>query len=345
MKKYEEDWRRLDLELRALESESGNLRASLAALQTHQLDSGFIRGDLEAIERINFCHPRKGAPCLRIQYNPNRATRFLGAGVHTPPDRDSIKNDGCYLCRDNIRWQQRGKQFGYQVEVNGNPYIAWMNPFPLLPGHMVMATEEHISQEWSLHPNGEMQPGRIIADLLELVARAPGYAGFYNGVGAGTSIPAHMHYHFFHPLTEHGKFPLEVQAIDARNEQPGLLHWRLGHYPLEAMHWHGAPEDIIEPAIHWLSRWAGCQPHLPELSSNILAISEDQGDEVSLFFVPRHRKRNQLSCMSGLVGGLEVLGELVFSSEEDKLLLDSGRLDYFNLEQVLAEVCTPLNMP
>ena len=42
---------------------------------------------------------------------------------------------------------------------------------------------------------------------------------------------------------------------------------------------------------------------------------------------------------------LEVLGELVFSTPEEKALLESGQLNYFSLERVLTEVCTPLNMP
>lgn len=344
MKNYAEDWWRLNRELRTIETESGDLRASFAALQAHQVNSGFIRGDLDAIERFSFCHPETDTRCLRIQYNPGRATRFRGAGIQSPPYRDSMKHDGCFLCRDNIRWQQQGSQLGYQVEVNENNYIAWMNPFPLLPDHIVMATEEHIGQEWSLHPDGEMEAAQIIADLVGLAARAPGYAGFYNGVGGGASIPAHMHYQFFRPPAEHRQFPLEVEAVAARKAKPAQSHWHLGNYPLEAVHWHGEANEIIEQATRWLAHWAAHQHRLPELTANILTLSEEP-DSVSLFFVPRDRKRCQASCMSGLVGGLEVLGELVFSTEEEKKLLDSGSLDYFNLEQVLAEVCTPLNMP
>ena len=66
---------------------------------------------------------------------------------------------------------------------------------------------------------------------------------------------------------------------------------------------------------------------------------------MSLFFVPRDRKKRRVSGVSENVGGLEVLGELVFSSAEEQDLLESGQLDYFALEQVLAEIYTPLNMP
>jgi len=342
---YEEDWRILNRELRKIEIESGNLNAPFAALHEHHVATGFLDGAFDSAERFSFCHPQADSRFLRIQFNPERAARSRGAGIQTPPRRAAVKHTGCFLCRDNIRWQQQGKQFGYHVEVNDNRYIAWMNPFPLLPGHIVMAAEAHIGQEWRLHPGGKIEPGRIIADLVELAARAPGYAGFYNGVGAGSSIAGHMHYHFFRPVESHGKFPLEAEAIRTREEHPGRTSWRLGDYPLEAMHWHGPPSEIIGPATRWLGEWAAHQHRLSDLTANILTISEDGGEAVSLFFVPRDRRRSQASCMTGLVGGLEVLGELVFSSIEDKELLDSGKLDYFNLEQVLAEVCTPLNMP
>jgi hypothetical protein len=342
---YDEEWRNLNSELGRIESVTGNLLAPFAGLHDHHIATGFLCQAHDFTERFSFGHPETDSRFLRIQYNPERAARSGGAGIQSPPNRASIKHSGCFLCRDNIRWQQQGKQFGYHVEVDRNRYIAWMNPFPLFPSHIVMASEAHIGQEWSLHPDGRIEPGRIIADLVKLAARAPGYAGFYNGVGAGSSIEGHMHYHFIRPAESHGKFPLEVEAISAREEHPGQACWRLGNYPLEAMHWNGAPMEIIRQATRWLSEWAIHQRRLPQLTANILAISEEPGGAVSLFFVPRDRRRCQSACMTGLVGGLEVLGELVFSSKEDKELLDSGGLDYFSLEQVLAEVCTPLNMP
>jgi len=111
------------------------------------------------------------------------------------------------------------------------------------------------------------------------------------------------------------------------------------------MHWYGEPEQFIEQSTAWINRWAAHQSHLPGLTANILAISEEHSSKVSLFFVPRDRQKSQASGLSGKVGGLEVLGELVFSTPEERELLESGQVNYFSLEQVLTEVCTPLNMP
>ncbi len=345
MDAYRESWRELNRKWSRIEAESGNLRAVFAELHRHQVETGFIRGDLDGVQRVEFCHPEHDDRCLRIQYNPGRASRFRGAGVQAPPDPSLNVNDGCFLCRSNIEWQQQGRQFGYDIEANGRAYTAWMNPFPLLPVHLVLATRDHISQEWNLHPGGQLSPERIIEDLVRLAERAPGYAGIYNGVDAGASIPDHMHYQFFRPPPDHRLFPLEVEAMAVRRAQPELDHWHLGHYPLDVVHWHGEPDVIIAQSAGWLSRWEARQGDLPDMSANILTISEEGGGEVSLFFVPRHRKLTRTSWLSGIVGGLEVLGELVLSSPEDKQLLDEGKLNYHSLEKLLAAVCVPTKLP
>jgi len=345
MNDYEKHWHDLNVSLNEIENRDGDLRTVFTALQAHQLETGFIRDDLEAVERFEFCHPKIHERCLRIQFNPSRATRSQGAGILSPPPRVSEHHDGCFLCPANIRWQQQGRQFGYELDINGQSFIAWMNPFPLMPGHIVLASKSHLGQEWSLHPSGTLDPQQIVADLIELVARAPGYAGFYNGVDAGASIPEHLHYQLFKSPADKRRFPLEIVARAARNARPGQPGWRLDKYPVESMHWYGEPQDIIEQSSRWIGQWVAHQQRLPDLTANILAISEEQSAKVALFFVPRDRRKSRASGLSGQVGGLEVLGELVYSTPEEQHKLASGELNYFSLEQVLAEVRTSLNMP
>ena len=59
-----------------------------------------------------------------------------------------------------------------------------------------------------------------------------------------------------------------------------------------------------------------------------LATISGPEDTVSLYFIPRDRNKARFTALSGLIGGLEVLGELVFSSEEDKKLLDRDHVNY-----------------
>jgi hypothetical protein len=42
--------------------------------------------------------------------------------------------------------------------------------------------------------------------------------------------------------------------------------------------------------------------------------------------------------LSGTIGGLEVLGEVVFSSDEEGQRLEFGRVDYHTVERILAAV-------
>jgi hypothetical protein len=42
--------------------------------------------------------------------------------------------------------------------------------------------------------------------------------------------------------------------------------------------------------------------------------------------------------MTGMIGGLEILGEIVFSTELEKQLLDTGQVDYFFVERILSAV-------
>lgn len=345
MSNYEKHWQELNAGLQKIEFHDGGLGAVFTALQAHQLETGFIRDDLETVERFEFCHPEMGSRCFRIQFNPVRATRFQGAGIQSPPSRASQLHDGCFLCPANIQWQQQGRQFGYELEINGGTFIAWMNPFPLMPGHIVLASKQHLGQEWNLHPSGTLEPERIVAEITELVARAPGYTCFYNGVDAGASIPEHLHYQLFQPPRDHRRYPLEIEAMATRASHPGQPGWRLGKYPMESMHWHGEREEVIGQFGGWIRQWASHQDRLPDLAANIVAISEQQSENVSLFFVPRDRQKSQASGLAGKVGGLEVLGELVFSTDQEMDLVKSGELNYFNLEQVLSEIRTPLNMP
>jgi hypothetical protein len=40
--------------------------------------------------------------------------------------------------------------------------------------------------------------------------------------------------------------------------------------------------------------------------------------------------------MSGIIGGVEVLGEMVFSGEEDGKRLERGEIDYHTVERILS---------
>ena len=142
---YETEWANLNSKLREIERSHGSLSVALSELETHQRESGFIKDNLQGIERVVFSHPERKNHTLRAQINPRRAKRHDGSGAPVLPNCHEFKNDGCFLCAENIKWQQQQRQIGFEITASGGEYNALMNPFPLLPNHVVFASKFHLS--------------------------------------------------------------------------------------------------------------------------------------------------------------------------------------------------------
>lgn len=333
---YQVQWDSLNRELNEL-ARSG-LGAALEALYRQQLAQGFVRDDLSGLQRYTFHHPQDEELFFTVQYNPARAHRFAGAGNVNPPPGAVRVHDGCFLCLENIQWQQQGVEIGFDIPVDGRSYIAWMNPYPLLPYHAVIASREHVAQAW--HTNGKPAAGKhlkvLVKDLVDMARRLPGWIGFYNGQGAGASIPHHFHYQFFRRPAGYGTFPLEQAAARKQTQKKGYA------YPVAFAHWHGEASVVTRTATRWIRTWSDTpHPDVKKLSANMIAIADERG-EVDLYFVPRDQERSRSPQMSGLIGGLEVLGELVFSSAEEKQRLDAGEIDYTAVARILNTVSVPV---
>src|SRR5438874_8704995 len=113
-KKYEADWASLNGTLRKIETAEG-VPDVFRALHRQQLDIGFVQDDLSAVSRWRLRHPKRPDTAFIVQFNPRRAQRAAGAGRTTPPPGVRSINGGCFLCRENIRWQQRGIELGYDL--------------------------------------------------------------------------------------------------------------------------------------------------------------------------------------------------------------------------------------
>ena len=337
---YEIAWSELNDRLRVIEN-GGGLGGALAELKAHQQKTGFIKDLREEVERRSFYHPEDSDRFFRIQYNPKRALRLNGSGVTVPPSGITVQNGGCFLCRDNIQWQQGGNQLGYELHVGDTTYYAWMNPFPLMPTHVVVATQAHTSQEWGLAYDLRCRKSMILSDLVALASRMPGYIGFYNGVDAGASIHGHMHLHFCQRPEKDAEFPLEraARVFDDSLEGTGFL----ARYPVSVAVWKGTAAEVVEAASNWVMQWTQHNhARLSRLTGNFIAAKDDTDDGISLYFIPRDRGKSRAPGLTGLIGGLEILGEVVFSTPEEKKLLDVGAIDFFTLESYLGRVYTPM---
>ena len=338
---YRRSWQVLNRNLQRIEIEHGGLGRALDALYQHQLATGFVRDDLSKIERYSIAHPDDSSNVLLVQFNPSRAQRFGGRGRKLPPPGQAAEHDGCFLCPSNVLWQQDGSELGYDIELNARNYIAWMNPYPLARAHAIIASPIHRPQAWASNGDsaGRLPLGDLIADLVALVCRSPGYVGFYNGVGAGASIPGHLHYHAFRRPLEHAQFPIE--RVTAARADPSAVFTE--GYPVNFMYWHGAQAAVLSRASTWVDAWSEQnEAHAPDLTANIIAVTEEGSKEVGLYFVPRSRVATAGARAMPLVGGLEMLGELVFCSADEKRRIDAGEIDYFTLERILANVRMPL---
>ena len=341
-RRYPLQWDALNSKLRELEQRDGHLLGVLEHLYNHQLATGFIRDDLHRLQCFRFPHPDDADRFLSVQYNPARVNRLKLRPEALPPARGDAVNSDCFLCATNIQWQYHGLEFGYAIEEGGVPYHIWMNPFPLLPVHLVVAAQAHIPQSWEsgADGSGRLSVHRIVANLAALAGRMPGYVGFYNGDGAGASLPAHFHYQFFRRRTDAPHFPLEQAPVRELNEGCAVIL----DYPVEGMRWQ-ADDNVatINRAARWIEDWLLARTGLrPSLSANFLAMCDAGTGRLQIYFVPRDREMCHSPHMAGMIGGLEVLGELVLTTGQEKHDLDRGMMDYCTIERVLRDIRVPL---
>lgn len=138
-----------------------------------------------------------GLKCL-VQFNPERV-----ASTTAPMDPEIVAKRKCFLCTDG----RQPEQFHLKFEGRkGRGYNIQVNPYPIFPGHLVIARDKHIPQAiWHHFP-----------DMLDFARQYPYYSVFYNGPFSGASAPDHLH---FQAAPRH-LMPLE-EAVDAFLDAPG----------------------------------------------------------------------------------------------------------------------------
>ncbi len=340
--RYERDQKDLQ---KFLEKENCCLGDKLVLLYKQQMHIGFVRDDLSGVQRSWAINPEDTGNSFLIQYNPKRSKRGKGAGRATVPEGVLPINNGCFLCKENIAWQQMGLEMGYSFKINDNTYLAWCNPFPLMPNHVTIASEIHEPQGWIL---GEKKKNfakirRIVNDLLKIISQTPDFVAFYNGLKAGATIPSHLHYQFFKRQAGHAPFPLEKAAFrlsSAGHKIPFIVH----NYPITCAYFNGCRENILDQIVNCMCDWTEACGHAPTLSANIIATLDKpaNGDEekntYNLYFIPRDTYFSISPGRKGVVGGLEVFGEIAFSDSGEFERLQEGLITYDYVARILKAV-------
>ena len=113
---------------------------------------------------------------VKAQCNPERL-RSTMAGLEGSYD----ESGGCFLCEKYRPAEQAHLRYEGR---KGRLYNIQVNPYPIFPGHIVVARTIHTDQSiW-----------RCFVDMLDLSRDIPGYTIFYNGPKSGASKPDHMHF-------------------------------------------------------------------------------------------------------------------------------------------------------
>jgi len=130
-----------------------------------------------------------------LQHNPSRISSCTAK-----VDEDSIKSRACFLCPENEPKEQTRLEFEGR---KSRKYNIQINPYPIFPKHLVIASAVHCEQSiW-----------RHFADMLDVAKSCKGFTVFYNGPKAGASAPDHLHYQ----ACPQGLMPLE-KSIETRLE-------------------------------------------------------------------------------------------------------------------------------
>ena len=106
-----------------------------------------------------------------LMFNPARV-RSTAAKI----DAAAVARRPCFLCRAN--------RPALQSAISWRTYEVLVNPFPIFPHHLTIASAAHEPQ--ALSPR--------VADLFTLARQLPDYTVFFNGAKCGASAPDHAHF-------------------------------------------------------------------------------------------------------------------------------------------------------
>ena len=205
---YKDSLRTSELKARIEAGRAANT-AELMGFYSAQLAEWPLAGNnASSLENVRTRDMEFGGITVKVQFNPARA---ISSKAKT--DSESLSKRPCFLCEDNRPSQQRFIAFH---GTGGEEYHILVNPFPILPGHFVIAATRHVEQNLA---------GRY-ADMLSLAYRFGGMTVIYNGPKCGASAPDHCHFQAF----PSGILPLEKRVREELSGTSGGALRCVRHY-------------------------------------------------------------------------------------------------------------------
>ncbi len=132
----------------------------------------FLSNNYHDLEKIKIKKLPYSDYFFNVQFNPARI-KSSAAKV----DKLSIENRVCFLCAKNRPKEQEAISFYDKFEI-------LMNPYPIFPKHLTIASKDHIPQLIKHNFNW----------MLLLAKALPEFTIFYNGPRCGASAPDHFHF-------------------------------------------------------------------------------------------------------------------------------------------------------
>jgi len=172
----------------------------------------FACDNFRALKNVQVREMEINGLTVKLQFNPARMVS--SAAKLTKAD---IAGRKCFLCRENRPSEQIMMKFEGR---KGKKYHILVNPYPIFPNHLVVASDRHTDQSIL---------NRYV-DMLDLARKYTDFTFFYNGPRSGASAPDHHHFQ----AAPSGLMPLEcdVKAMTDENMTfiASVQDARLFHY-------------------------------------------------------------------------------------------------------------------
>ena len=171
--------------------------------------------NFRALKNVEIREVDAGGLKVRLQFNP---ARMISSAAKL--SKADIAARRCFLCRDNRPQEQIMLKFEGR---KGKKYHILVNPYPIFPEHLVIASDRHTDQTiWKRY-----------VDMLDMARKYTDFTFFYNGPKSGASAPDHHHFQ----ASPKSLMPLENDVDAMISENAGLDYLaslqdaRLYHYP------------------------------------------------------------------------------------------------------------------